>query len=207
MPSAPARFRPLRTSARATLWSAGAAAALAAGTALTLDGGLASLALLGIGIFVACALYAVLAMSRYAVAGVAAAGTALAIGAGLAFLRLIGLAWDQDPGTVTAVSSRDADPFFLGAVAAGTVTLAVLLGGAVWPEARPVRRQTGRVPAPRGQRRPGTAPRPAVRTASARTTARAASPRTAAGAAARRGGRAASGAVSPASSRAARRSA
>ncbi|WP_430297058.1 hypothetical protein [Sinomonas sp. B1-1] len=203
MPAAKSRFLPLRTSARATLWSAGAAAALAAAAALTLDGGLASLALLGIGAFIASALYAVLAMSRYVVAGVAAAGSALAIGAGLAFLRLIGLAWDTDPTVVTSVSSRDADPFFLGALAAGAVTLTVLLGGAVWPETR----RTARSPRRPATRPRGTAARPGPGRIPARTAARPAPVRTAVAAAPRRPGRAASSAVSPSSSRAARRSA
>ncbi|ASN50995.1 hypothetical protein [Sinomonas sp. R1AF57] len=207
MPAAKSRFLPLRTSARATLWSAGAAAALAAAAALTLDGGLASLALLGIGAFIASALYAVLAMSRYVVAGVAAAGSALAIGAGLAFLRLIGLAWDTDPTVVTSVSSRDADPFFLGALAAGAATLTVLLGGAVWPETRRTARSPRRPATRPGQRPGGTATRPGPGRIPARTAARPAPVRTAVAAAPRRPGRAASSAVSPSSSRAARRSA
>lgn len=201
------RFLPLRTSARATLWSAGAAAALAAAAALTLDGGLASLALLGIGAFIASALYAVLAMSRYLVAAAAAAGSALAIGAGLAFLRLIGLAWDTDPTVVTSVSSRDADPFFLGALAAGAVTLAVLLGGAVWPETRRTARSPRRAATRPGQRPGSTTTRPGPGRIPVRTAARPAPVRTAVAAAPRRPGRAASSAVSPSSSRAARRSA
>ncbi|WP_433875955.1 hypothetical protein [Sinomonas atrocyanea] len=208
MPAAKSRFLPLRTSARATLWSAGAAAALAVAAALTLDGGLASLALLGIGAFIASALYAVLAMSRYVVAGVAAAASALAIGAGLAFLRLIGLAWDTDPTVVTSVSSRDADPFFLGALAAGAVALTVLLGGAVWPEARRTSARSPRRPAARpGQRPGGTATRPSPGRIPAGTAARPAPVRTAVAVAPRRPSRAASSAVSPSSSRAARRSA
>ncbi|MGT2463216.1 hypothetical protein [Sinomonas atrocyanea] len=156
------RFRPLRTSARATLWAAGAAVLLCVIAALTLDGSAASLALAGLGAFVACALYAVLGMSRYLVAGLAVVSSSLAIGSALAFLRLLGLAWDQDPNTVTTVSSRDADPFFFGALVAAGVTLAVLLGGAVWPEPRrpSVRRRPA---AGAGARRPGRAPSSATR--------------------------------------------
>ena len=173
------RFQPLRTSARATLWSAGAAAASAFVTALTLDGGAASLTLTALGAFVACALYAILGMSRYAVAALAAVGAALSIGAGLAFLRLIGLAWDQDPGVVSAVSSRDADPFFLGAVLAAGMTLAVLFAGAVWPQPR----RKGRAPRPRGHRPAAAASRrprsasPAPRSAPRGAAARAATAR------------------------------
>ncbi|MFC0490660.1 hypothetical protein ACFFG1_20200 [Sinomonas atrocyanea] len=156
------RFRPLRTSARATLWAAGAAVLLCVIAALTLDGSAASLALAGLGAFVACALYAVLGMSRYLVAGLAVVSSSLAIGSALAFLRLLGLAWDQDPNTVTTVSSRDADPFFFGALVAAGVTLAVLLGGAVWPESRrpSVRRRPA---AGAGARRPGRSPSSATR--------------------------------------------
>ena len=170
------RFQPLRTSARATLWSAGAAAASAFVTVLTLDGGAASLTLTALGAFVACALYAILGMSRYAVAGIAAVGAAFAIGAGLAFLRLIGLAWDQDPNAVSTVSSRDADPFFLGAVAAAAVTLAVLFAGAVWPQPR----RKGRAARPARPRSAATSrrPRPAApRAAQRATAARASAPR------------------------------
>lgn len=150
------RFRPLRTSARATLWTAGVAMVLCIVAAVTLDGTAATLALAGLGAFVACALYAVLGMSRYAVAGLAVGTSALAIGSTLAFLRLLGLAWDQDPDAVTTVSSRDADPFFFGGVAATLVTLAVLLVGAAWPEARrPAARPRA---AGAGARRPGRTP-------------------------------------------------
>ena len=181
MPAPHPRFQPLRTSARATLWSAGAAAASAFVTALTLDGGAASLTLAALGAFVACALYAILGMSRYAVAAVAAIGAAFAIGAGLAFLRLLGLAWDQDPNAFSAASSRDADPFFLGAVLAAGLTLLVLFVGAVWPQPRRKGRATR--PArqrPAASRRPGpiSGPKPAQRATAARTsTARGSAPR------------------------------
>lgn len=204
------RFRPLRTSARATLWAAGAAVLLCVIAALTLDGSAASLALAGLGAFVACALYAVLGMSRYLVAGLAVVSSSLAIGSALAFLRLLGLAWDQDPNTVTTVSSRDADPFFFGALVAAAVTLAVLLGGAVWPESR--RPSARRRPAAgAGTRRPGRAPssatrivaqgpaRPAprARATAARSPQRPAAPRTPSPTRSR---------ISPSSSNAARRS-
>lgn len=130
------RFKPLRTSARATLWAAGASVAAGAIAGLTLDGTAVSLALVALGAYVACALYAVLSLSRYMVAGVAAVGSSLAIGSALAFLRLLGLAWDQDPETVTTVSGADSDPYFFGAVAAMAATLAVLFVSAVWPEQR-----------------------------------------------------------------------
>ncbi|GAB3271274.1 hypothetical protein GCM10027449_06920 [Sinomonas notoginsengisoli] len=60
----PLRFRPLRTSARATLWTAGTTVALSLIAGATLDGVAVSLALVSLGAFVACALYAVLGMSR-----------------------------------------------------------------------------------------------------------------------------------------------
>lgn len=151
------RFLPLRRSARATLWAAGTAVLLGTAAGFTLDGGWATLALVAAGGFVACALYTVLGMSRYIVAAVACAGSTLAIGSALAFLRMLGLAWDQDPNSVTTVSSQDADPYFFGAVAAVGFTLAALLVGAVWPESRrpPQRR---RPTAGSTARRPGRAP-------------------------------------------------
>lgn len=153
----PSRFRPLRTSARVTLVAAGAAVALGVIAGASLDGGAATLALTALGGFVACALYAILSMSRYALAAVAAASSALAIGCALAFLRLLGLAWDQDPDAVTTVSSRDADPFFFGAIAATAVTLILLLAGAAWPQAhRPSKRR--RPAAGAAARRPVRAP-------------------------------------------------
>lgn len=158
------RFRPLRTSARATLWAAGAALLLCIIAAFTLDGSAASLALAALGAFVACALYAVLGMSRYIAAGLAAVSSSLAIGSALAFLRLIGLAWDQDPDSVTTVSSRDADPFFFGALLAAGVTLTVLLAGAVWPEPRkpsPRRRPSAGAAARRPRRAPSGVTKPA----------------------------------------------
>jgi hypothetical protein len=161
------RFLPLRRSARFTLWAAGGAAALSAAAALTLDAGWASLALLGAGAFVACALYAVLGMSRYALAAVACGGSALAIGSALTFLRMLGLAWDQDPNSVTTVSSQDADPYFFGAVAAAAFTLAVLLVGAVWPEPRPAAARS-RPAALRSSRGPGRTASPARKRSSAR---------------------------------------
>ncbi|MDQ0260933.1 hypothetical protein [Sinomonas atrocyanea] len=202
------RFRPLRTSARATLWAAGAAVLLCVVAGLTLDGGAATLALAGLGAFVTCALYAMLGMSRYLIAGLAAAGSSLAIGSGLAFLRLLGLAWDQDPNSVTTVSSRDADPFFFGALVAAAATLAMLLGGAVWPESRraAVRpRPAAGAGARRPNRAPSSATKPAptraaparARTTAARTPQRAGVPRTPAQTRTR---------VSPSSSNAARRS-
>ncbi|GAB4100898.1 hypothetical protein [Sinomonas halotolerans] len=161
------RFRPLRPSARASLWSAGATAILGFVTFLTLDAGSATLTLVSAGVFVACSLYAVLAMRRYVAAGTAAAGTALALGAGLAFLRVLGIAWDQSPEAVATVSTRDADPYFLGSVLAVCLTLAVLFAGAVWPEQRALRSTPSRAPrAPRARaaRAPGpksaAAPRP-----------------------------------------------
>ncbi|WP_077489339.1 hypothetical protein [Sinomonas mesophila] len=174
------RFQPLRPSARATLWSAGAAAASAFVTALTLDGGAASLTLTALGAFVACALYAILGMSRYAVAAVAAVGAAIAIGAGLAFLRLIGLAWDQDPDAVSTISSRDADPFFLGAMLAAAGTLAVLFVGAVWPQPRRRARASRMAQRRPSLRRPSAAPRrPQSASAAPRSAQRAAAGATA----------------------------
>lgn len=167
------RFQPLRTSARATLWSAGAAAASAFVTVLTLDGGAASVTLTALGGFVACALYAILGMSRYAVAAVAAVGAAFAIGAGLAFLRLIGLAWDQDPEAISTVSSRDADPFFLGAVLAAGVTLSVLFAGAVWPQPR----RKGRMVRPARPRPASTSRRPGSAGPAPRSVPRTTAPR------------------------------
>ncbi|MDQ4489877.1 hypothetical protein RBS60_06660 [Sinomonas sp. ASV486] len=159
------RFKPLRTGARATLWAAGASVAATAIAGVTLDATAVSLALVALGAFVACALYAVLSLSRYAVAVVAAAGSSLAIGSALAFLRLLGLAWDQDPETVTTVSGADADPYFFGAVAATAATLAVLFGSAVWPERRRASRHSPRLgSAGAAARRPQRAPSSAFRT-------------------------------------------
>ncbi|BCT74855.1 hypothetical protein SCMU_06970 [Sinomonas cyclohexanicum] len=156
------RFLPLRRSAQATLWAAGAAAVLSVVAAATLDGGTATLALIAAGGFVACALYAVLGMSRYVVAAIACVSSALAIGAALAFLRMLGLAWDQDPNSVTTVSSQDADPYFFGAVAATGFTLAVLLVGAAWPQPRrtpPRRRPTAGSTVVRPRRAPSSVPK------------------------------------------------
>lgn len=160
------RFKPLRTGARATLWAAGVSVAAGAAAGVTLDATAVSLALVALGAFVACALYAVLSLSRYAVAVVAAAGSSLAIGSALAFLRLLGLAWDQDPETVTTVSSADADPYFFGAVAATAVTLAVLFASAVWPERRRASSPSPRLGSTAGAatRRPQRAPSSAFRT-------------------------------------------
>ncbi|WP_422935452.1 hypothetical protein [Sinomonas sp. P47F7] len=141
---APSRFLPLRRSARATIVFAAAGAALSALTAWTLEGWAAALALAALGGFVLCALYAILGMNRYWVAAGGLVTTALTVGCALAFLRVLGLAWDDAADRVTTVSSRDADPYFLGAAGALLTTFAVLFVGAVWPQ----RRRQPRRPAP-----------------------------------------------------------
>lgn len=169
----PSRFHPLRRSARASLLCAAATAVFGALTAWQLEEWLGALTLLALGGFVLCALYAILGMNRYWVAAAAAATTATTIGCTLAFLRVLGLAWDDAPDSVTTVSSRDADPYFFGAVVAALATLAILFVGAGWPRRRtaakrPIRRPAGRVtagPRPSTPRPGGSAP------AAARTSA------------------------------------
>lgn len=179
----PSRFLPLRRSARATLVCAAAAAALSALTAWTLEGWIAAAALAALVGFLLCALYAIFGMNRYWTAAGALATTALTVGCVLAFLRVLGLAWDDAPDRVTTVSSRDADPYFLGAIGALVATLAILFAGAVWPQ----RRRRTRRPAPQaGRSKPGTpsraarpaSPRPSSPSLSGR--ARASAPRPAA---------------------------
>ncbi|NUP73307.1 MAG: hypothetical protein HOQ07_01435 [Sinomonas sp.] len=145
---APSRFLPLRRSARAALLCSVAAAVFLGLTAWTLEEWLGALALVALAGFILCALYAVLGMNRYWVAAGAMIGAALTVGCSLAFLRVLGLAWDDAPDKVTSVSSRDADPYFAGAVIAAFVTLTVLFAGAAWPRRRMVRR-----PAPAAVRR------------------------------------------------------
>lgn len=157
-------------------------AALTALTVWTLEEWLAAVALAALTGFVLCALYAILGMNRYWAAGAALVGTVVTVGCSLAFLRVLGVAWDDAPDRVTAVSSRDADPYFAGAVIALIATLAVLFVGAVWPQ----RRQPARRPPSPAARRPkaGTparAPRtPAPRSPSPTGRARASGPRPAA---------------------------
>lgn len=169
----PSRFLPLRRSARATLWCAAASAVLTVATFWLLEEWLGALALAALAGFVLCALYAILGMNRYAVAGIAAATTAATIGCALAFLRILGVAWDDAPDTVTTVSSRDADPYFYGAAGAFAATLCVLFVGAAWPRRRrPNARRPGQGrPAQRvGARPASTSPR----ASGVRTTPRAA---------------------------------
>ncbi|MEA5456372.1 hypothetical protein SPF06_16685 [Sinomonas sp. JGH33] len=178
---APSRFLPLRRSARATLWCTLAAAILLALTAWTLEEWLGALALAALAAFVLSALYAILGMGRYWFAAAAALGTALTIGCSLAFLRVLGVAWDDAPNTVTSVSSRDADPYFAGAVVALVATLGILFAGAVWPRRRQAARRPGPAkpsrPAPSGTRRP---PRPTATATRSSAGARASAPRPAA---------------------------
>ncbi len=129
-------------------------------------GALAIAALAG---FVLCALYAILGMNRYVVAGLAAATTATTIACTLAFLRLLGVAWDDAPDAVTTASSRDADPYFYTAVLAFVATLGLLLVGAVWPARRRLPARPTRRPSTRPASRPATS---GTRSSGGRTNAR-----------------------------------
>lgn len=159
----PSRFLPLRRSARASLCCAAATAVLAALTAWQLEEWLGALTLAALAGFILCALYTILGMNRYWVAAAAAVTTAATIGCSLAFLRMLGLAWDDAPDSVTSVSSRDADPYFMGAVVAAIATLGILFVGSAWPRRRrpvskPVRKQAA--PRPSAQRPGPKAPAP-----------------------------------------------
>ncbi|WP_138415352.1 hypothetical protein [Sinomonas gamaensis] len=176
----PSRFLPLRRSARASLCCAAATAILAALTAWQLEEWLGALTLAALAGFILCALYTILGMNRYWVAAVASATTAATIGCSLAFLRMLGLAWDDAPDSVTTVSSRDADPYFVGAVVAALATLGILFVASAWPRRRrtvakparkPVARPTAQRPSPKAPApKPPAARAPASKPAPPRPT-------------------------------------
>ena len=103
-------------------------------------------------------------------------GSVLFIAFGIAFLRQWGLAFNADPGAMSArVDSDQPDLYFYLAAASGAATLLLLFAGTVLPGRRP------RTAAPAPRRRPASAARGAV---PRRPTARASSSRPASAASA-----------------------
>lgn len=115
-------------------------------------------------------------------------GSVLFIAFGIAFLRQWGLAFNPDPGALSApVDSDHPDLYFYLAAVSGAATLLLLFAGMVLPgrghrqrSGGPARRRPASRPASRGPAK-GPARPGAARTGAARTSAsRAAAPRTAA---------------------------